>query len=125
MRVGAEPARVGAMKTWLVECYWPDVTQQAHAAAADRARAAVEQLRADGHAVRFLDSVLMPTDEVVFYRFEASSPDAVEQARRWPAGRVMPGSGTWVRPPESSSPLRAQLVCCEPGLFGQHLRRRQ
>lgn len=85
---------------------WPGVTQAAHAAAAGRARAAVEQLRADGHAVRFLDGVLMPTDEVAFYRFEARSHQEVDTASMLaglPAGRILeyiatPGS------PDGDSP---------------------
>lgn len=67
-------------KTFLVECFWPGVTEPAHAEAAVRAEAAARELRSGGHGVRFLGSTLVPHDEVAFYRFAADSSGDVERA---------------------------------------------
>jgi hypothetical protein len=49
----------------------------------DRARAAVEAMRDEGHAVRYLRSVLVRADETCFHFFEAASEDVIaELARR-------------------------------------------
>jgi len=60
-----------------VECYWPGITTAAYAETVDRlASAAVATDDADA---RFLDSLLVPVDEVVFYRFTGQSATAVER----------------------------------------------
>jgi hypothetical protein len=66
--------------TYLVECYWPGVTESALNDAGQRAGAAARQLRAAGHQVRFLGSLLVPGDEVAFCRFISDSLADVEQA---------------------------------------------
>jgi hypothetical protein len=66
--------------TYMVECYWPDVTEERAGAAAARARAAASALAAEGTDVRYAGSILVPEDEVVFFLFESDSTDAVRAA---------------------------------------------
>ncbi|MPY80513.1 MAG: hypothetical protein GEV04_19090 [Actinophytocola sp.] len=65
------------IRSYLVECYWPGVTTATYAATVDRVAATA--LPAD-RGVRFLDSLLVPVDEVVFYRFSGQSRTDVEWA---------------------------------------------
>ena len=62
-----------------MERYWPGVTE------ADARRAGAALRAADGDDVRYLGSILMPGDEVVLFRFDATSAQRVaassEQAR--------------------------------------------
>jgi hypothetical protein len=67
-------------RTYLVECYWPGITEVAFADSAARAGAAARALRATGRDVEFLGSVLVPTDEVAFWRFASDTRIAVEEA---------------------------------------------
>ena len=55
---------------YLVECYWPGVTEQAVADAAHRAVQAAAEIRRQGHDVDFLTAILVPADETVFCLFE-------------------------------------------------------
>ena len=63
--------------TYLVECFWPGVKQDAVEAADARARARAAALRLDGSSIRFLGSLLVPDDEVVFFQFAAASSEEV------------------------------------------------
>ena len=65
-----------ANATYIVECYWPGVTQAAVDAADARAR---RHAAAPGD-VRYLGSLIIPADEVVFFEFEASSAAQVRRA---------------------------------------------
>ncbi len=65
-----------AGQAYLLECYWPGVSEEAIAAAARRARRAARELAASGRAVRYLGSQLVPGDEVVFFEVEAESEEA-------------------------------------------------
>jgi hypothetical protein len=67
-------------RTYLVECYWPDVTEAALIDGAARAEAAAHELRAAGRPVEFLGSLLIPGDEVSFWRFGSESQAGVEEA---------------------------------------------
>jgi hypothetical protein len=62
-------------RTYLVECYWPTVTEQQHAAAATRARTAAGEARSRGEEVEFLGSILIPVEETVFCLFTGSEDD--------------------------------------------------
>jgi len=64
----------------MVECYWPDVTDEKAEAVAARARSSADALTREGSPVRYMGSILMPADDVVFYLFEGSSADAVREA---------------------------------------------
>jgi Protein of unknown function (DUF4242) len=62
-------------KEYLAECLWPGVTEDELAELDLRAFATTSG--SDGY-VRYLGSILMPDDEVVFFRFSAPSPHAVQ-----------------------------------------------
>jgi hypothetical protein len=60
-------------ETYLVECFWPGVSQR-------RVAQAVRQLAATdtgGDAVTWVDSILVPEDEIVLCIFEGRSAVAV------------------------------------------------
>jgi uncharacterized protein DUF4242 len=69
-------------RTYLVECYWPGVTEQALNDARQRAEVAAGELRSAGRDVTLLCSVLVPSDEVAFCLFAGESRDGVEEASR-------------------------------------------
>jgi hypothetical protein len=77
--------------TYLVECYWPAVSESQHAAAAGRARAAVGEARRAGHELEFLGSILIPAEETVFCLFAGSEADvrAVSREAGLPLERVL------------------------------------
>jgi hypothetical protein len=76
----ASNAATPGWRTFLVEHYWPGVTEAALAAAAERVRASAEELAREGTGVRYLHSTLVPEDESAFCLFEAESEAAVEEA---------------------------------------------
>jgi hypothetical protein len=59
------------MGEFIVERYWPGVTE------ADVRLAAAALRTADGADIRYLGSILMPGDEVVLFRFDAVSAEQV------------------------------------------------
>ncbi len=63
------------LNTYLVERYWPGVTEAALAAALERATAG-----SSDKVLRHVHSVLIPSEEVVFSVFEAASAADVENA---------------------------------------------
>jgi hypothetical protein len=66
--------------TYLVECYWPGVTPDAASEAGGRLEEVTRQLAETGHRVRYLGTLLIADDEVVFCRVRADARDEVEQA---------------------------------------------
>jgi hypothetical protein len=54
---------------YLVECYWPGVTEHKLSAAAHRARVSALELQRQGRILEFLGSILVPADETVFCFF--------------------------------------------------------
>jgi hypothetical protein len=68
------------VRTWLVECYGPDIDASSVAAASDRARAAVEIARARGAVIDYLGALLIATDEAVFHAFVAEHSLSVADA---------------------------------------------
>lgn len=62
-------------RTYLAECYHPDPTLADRPAV--RLVAAAHESRGRGGAVEFLDGMLLPDDDVAFYRFSAQAPGAV------------------------------------------------
>lgn len=64
------------MTTYLIEAY---VAGGHLADLEDRARAAAEAMSSEGHAVRYLRSVLVRADETCFYLLEADSEDVVAE----------------------------------------------
>jgi hypothetical protein len=77
--------------TYLVECYWPAVTRDQHAAAAGRARAAAGEVRGAGRQLQFLGSILIPAEETVFCLFAGCEDDvrAASQRAGLPFERVL------------------------------------
>lgn len=67
------------MRTFLVECFWPGVTEEAFANGAERARATARELRAIGRDVAFLGAVLVLRDEIAFWRFACESPRVLDE----------------------------------------------
>jgi len=70
-------------KTYVVECYVPDVDDAAVRRAADRAGAVVRGFReatgsADGD-LEYLGALLMAVDEVVLHAFRATDPELVRR----------------------------------------------
>lgn len=64
---------------FIAECFWPGVNEHDLSLLDERAAASTDALRRAGADVRYLGSILMPTDEVVLFRFEGD-PDAVRNA---------------------------------------------
>jgi len=62
--------------TFLVEHFWPGVTEAQFRAAADRVRASAGELA----GLRFLHSTLVPEDEAAFCVFAADSAQLVAEA---------------------------------------------
>jgi hypothetical protein len=65
--------------TYLVERYWPGVTNEVLAEALDRGRQMMQQMSTEGTAVLHVTSILIPAEEVVFSLYEAPSTLAVLQ----------------------------------------------
>lgn len=66
--------------TYLVEHYWPGVTEAEFRASARRVAHSADRMAHAGLPIRFLHSTLVPEDEAAFCVLTAASPDAVEQA---------------------------------------------
>jgi hypothetical protein len=63
--------------TFLVEQYWPGVTEEAFRQAAVRVQASADEL-----GIRFLHSTLVPSDESAFWLLAAASSGVVAEAYR-------------------------------------------
>jgi Nickel responsive protein SCO4226-like len=96
-----------APSTYLVECYWPAVTEQQHAAAAGRARAAAGELRPRGRGLEFLGSILIPAEETVFCLFAGCEEDvrAASQRAGLPFERVLESIPSNLVPPLATTRL--------------------
>ena len=66
--------------TYMVECYWPDVSEAKVEEIAARARRSAEAVSQAGTPVSFAGSILVPGDEVVFFQFDGTSAEAVRAA---------------------------------------------
>jgi hypothetical protein len=62
---------------YLAECLWPGVTQAEIDEVEVRARSSTERASGAQSDVRYLGSILMPSDEVVFFVFSGPSANAV------------------------------------------------
>jgi hypothetical protein len=69
---------ISARPLFLVECYWPGVTPAGLAAADGRIRRVVGQAA----GIRYVGSVLVPADELVFRFFVGGSEAAVAAVNR-------------------------------------------
>jgi uncharacterized protein DUF4242 len=68
--------------TYLVERYWPGVSEDLVTGAHERLAAATERSPGEGKRVRLVSSILVPKEESVFSLFEAASEDDVAEANR-------------------------------------------
>lgn len=75
---GTRRREVPGVSTFLVERYWPGVTEAAFADAARRVGEGVDAMRHDGVAIRIRSTTLVPGDEAGYWVIEAASKDAVE-----------------------------------------------
>lgn len=66
--------------TYLVEHYWPGVTEAAFHRSARRVAASAECLARAGEPIRFLHSTLVPDDGAAFCVLAAATPDLVARA---------------------------------------------
>ncbi len=73
---------VPATELYLVERYWPGVTERELRAAVSRVGRALADLARRGISVRYLKSTLVPGEESVLCLFEGSSADDVAEANR-------------------------------------------
>ena len=76
----AAPREQAVISTYLVEVSAPRPGDAALEHATARARAAAEQITAEGIIVRHLGSFLAPSDGASFHLFESESADAVARA---------------------------------------------
>ena len=76
---------------YLVEYYWPGVTRGELGSAVSRASDAVRRLTEHGGDLRFVASILVPTDETVFWFFTGEERDvrAVSEHARVSHERVL------------------------------------
>jgi hypothetical protein len=70
------------MTEFLVELYVARADAAAVEGAAERARAAAEQLTREGTPVRYLRPIYIPEDETCFHLYEAASAEVVREATR-------------------------------------------
>jgi hypothetical protein len=84
-------SRTDRSKSYLVECYWPGVSEEALAAAIERTREAAAEVTREGGKVDFLGSILVPADETVFCLFDGAEADvrAVSEQAGVPFERVL------------------------------------
>jgi hypothetical protein len=66
-------------RSYVVECFWPDLRPGQVEQGATRARETADQLSSEGISVAFAGSILLPGDEVVFYLFDSVSAEAVRE----------------------------------------------
>jgi Nickel responsive protein SCO4226-like len=82
------------MNSYLVERYLPGLSETDVRAALERVQAACGELSAAGEAIRYLGSILLPTEEACFCRFDSDHPETVATANeqaRLPFARITPG----------------------------------
>ena len=78
-------------RSYLVECYWPGVSEQKLTATVARAHAAASKLSRQGRNVALVGTILVPADETVFCLFEGLEADvrAVSSQAEVPFERVL------------------------------------
>lgn len=79
-RDGGHSTGAAARRTYLVEHYWPGVTEEAFRAAVGRVREASDELSRGGKPIHYLHSTFVPGDESALCVFAATSARLVRQA---------------------------------------------
>ncbi len=72
-------SQTGSRITFIVERYWPDVTEQGLAEATEAARRAAVAVSAEGGLVRLVDAFIARDDQIVLTLFEADSKASVRE----------------------------------------------
>ncbi len=105
-------------KTYLVECYWPGVSEHKVAAAARQAGAVAAQLRRQGRELRFLGSLLVPAEETVFCLFEGTESDvrAASAQAGIPAERILESFRVSAAEPAQAEPMRSGRISTPPAM---------
>jgi hypothetical protein len=62
-------------RSYLVECYWPGISEQELAVTLRRVRAAARVLQQEGGTVDLVGTILVPADETVFCLFDGVEAD--------------------------------------------------
>jgi hypothetical protein len=75
-----EAAATESWATYLVEGYRPGIPVEALRRAAQRLRAAAEQMAREGKPVRYVRSAIVPDDESCLFFLEAASESVVREA---------------------------------------------
>jgi 8-oxo-dGTP pyrophosphatase MutT (NUDIX family) len=78
-------------RSYLVECYWPGVSQKMLTRAVLRLRKAAIELRHRGRDVNFVGSILVPADETLFCLLDGDEADvrAITEEAGIPLERVL------------------------------------
>lgn len=66
----------------MAECFWPGVTEREVENAGARSGRTARKARSAGDPARYLGSILVPTDEIAFFLFEATSLEAATEVSR-------------------------------------------
>ncbi len=67
-------------RTFLVECYAPDISRSDVEAVGRRAATAAAHLRDEGHQIEYVRALFVPGDDAVFHVFSADAIDPVREA---------------------------------------------
>jgi hypothetical protein len=67
-------------RTFLVECYAPDIARSEVEAAGQRAASAAAELRNEGRGIEYVRALLVPGDDAVFHIFSADAIETVREA---------------------------------------------
>jgi hypothetical protein len=67
----------GGQRSYVVECYHPNVDKQGLAEVAQRAQEAADASSRQGRDLRFAGSILVLSEETVFYLFDGDEEDVV------------------------------------------------
>jgi hypothetical protein len=67
----------GGQRSYVVECYYPNVDKQGLAEVAQRAQEAADGFSRQGRDLRFVGSILVLSEETVFYLFDGDEEDVV------------------------------------------------
>jgi Protein of unknown function (DUF4242) len=84
------------MPSYVAECFWPGVTRAELEALDGRAAYFARRTSGTEQPVRYIGSMLMPEDEVVFCFFEGRSAGAIASAARGaqiPFARIVASTG--------------------------------
>lgn len=81
-RYGPAMADRSGWRTYLVEHYWPGITELEFRRSAAEVAAGAARLASAGEPIRFLHSTLVPEDEAAFCVLSAASAELVERAYR-------------------------------------------